>query len=384
MRKIISILLTVCMLLGTVTIFASAETDKSTPIILIHGMMGWGEDSAKSESNPYFGMGSGSLADKLRDEGYTVVAPSLSGMGSAWDRCCELYAKLTGTVVDYGEAHSKAHGHDRYGRDYSGEYLLGEAWDFSELILIGHSFGSPTAKAFASLCAYGNEAEREASGEDVSPLFAGGHNDAVKAVIGFVGPYNGSTLSDFMMDSGLGTFLALYLNIACVTGSDDYMLDQWGLQDKFSIIGSIKLLNSKDHCGYDMTIAGAKEMNALFPDNPDVLYMSYAACMDGNGGNILGPTSTLIKILSKFKYDGEKLGDDWAKSDGMVPLASALYPYGSEHVDYNAENGLVKGVWNVMPVEYGATHGYGCAPVNGDVEGFYKLYTDAIALANSK
>ena len=37
----------------------------------------------------------------------------------AWDRACELYARLTGTTVDYGIAHSAEKGHDRFGITYN-------------------------------------------------------------------------------------------------------------------------------------------------------------------------------------------------------------------------------------------------------------------------
>ena len=51
----------------------------------------------------------------LNEKGIEAYAPAVGPLSSAWDRACELYAQLMGTRVDYGEAHSKMHGHNRYG-----------------------------------------------------------------------------------------------------------------------------------------------------------------------------------------------------------------------------------------------------------------------------
>ena len=388
MKKILCILLALSILLSCAIISTSAEEAKDTPIILIHGMMGWGEDSDQWDSNPYFGMGAGSLPEMLRENGYTVYAPSVSPMGSVHDRCCELYAKLTGTIVDYGEAHSQKYGHERYGRDYTGQALI-ENWDFDEIILIGHSFGSPTAKAFASLCAYGDADEREASGDDVSPLFAGGHEDTVKAVIGFVGPYNGSTLSNLMMTPVLGSIYCIGMNIASVTGAMDFMLDEWGLSDKFSISKSIKLLNSHDHCGYEMTIGGAREMNEKYPDNASTIYISLAASMTqmNENGNVtissgtmafMKATALIQKLYAGKTVDGIELSEDWAMTDGMVPLPAARCPYGSECVEWDFGEELTAGVWNMAPVRYNSSHGYGCSPAGQTTEEFLQMYISLI------
>lgn len=84
---------------------------KHHPYVFVHGMMGWGEDKKLYKVLPYWGMVTGSLTKRMRAEGYEVYTPSVSPLGSAWDRACELYANLTGGTVDYGVAHSKEKGH---------------------------------------------------------------------------------------------------------------------------------------------------------------------------------------------------------------------------------------------------------------------------------
>lgn len=65
-----------------------------------------------------WGMRGGDLIAWLNGRGYRAYAASVSPIGSAWDRACELYAQLAGTRVDYGTAHSKEYRHQRYGQDY--------------------------------------------------------------------------------------------------------------------------------------------------------------------------------------------------------------------------------------------------------------------------
>ena len=81
--------------------------------VFVHGLAGWGRYDEKYARRPYWGMGGGDLMVHLREQGYACYAASVSPMGSAWDRACELYAQLSGTRTDYGAAHAAAYGHDR-------------------------------------------------------------------------------------------------------------------------------------------------------------------------------------------------------------------------------------------------------------------------------
>ncbi len=67
----------------------------------------------------------------------------LGPVSSLHDRVCELFFRLKGGRVDYGEAHSAQFGHDRFGQTFAGEY---PEWDEDHPIhLVGHSFGGCTA-----------------------------------------------------------------------------------------------------------------------------------------------------------------------------------------------------------------------------------------------
>lgn len=96
--------------------------------IFVHGLMGWGSYDFYYPIMPYWGMFGGDLMKYLNNSGFECYAASVAGTDSAWDRACELYAQLTGTVTDYGKAHSEKYGHDRYGKDFTGKALIDE-WD---------------------------------------------------------------------------------------------------------------------------------------------------------------------------------------------------------------------------------------------------------------
>ena len=84
-----------------------------TEYIFVHGLSGWGSYDKTYQRMPYWGMFGGDLMKYLSRQGFSCYAASVSPEGSAWDRACELYAQLTGSVTDYGKAHSERNGKPR-------------------------------------------------------------------------------------------------------------------------------------------------------------------------------------------------------------------------------------------------------------------------------
>ncbi|RCV34038.1 hypothetical protein SETIT_7G130600v2 [Setaria italica] len=78
------------------------------PIVLVHGIFGFGKGRLVGLS--YF-----AGAEKKDDR---VLVPDLGSLTSIHDRARELFYYLKGGQVDYGEDHSKACGHTRFGRIY--------------------------------------------------------------------------------------------------------------------------------------------------------------------------------------------------------------------------------------------------------------------------
>ena len=380
MKRIIAILMTLTILFGCLIIPVSAE--ESYPFIFVHGFMGWGSDSEIEVNKPYWGdTQENNVMTYLRNKGYEVYNPSVSPLASAWDRACELYAQLTGTVVDYGEAHSKKYGHDRYGRDYTGKAIMGEAWDMeTALNLVGHSYGGATVRVFAGLLAYGDTDEIAASGSNCSELFKGGHKNLVYSITTLAAPTNGSTLSDFAANfPPVTALMCYYFTAKRSTGlAMDPMLDQWGLTapdgeeaPKVTWAKVFKIAFSNDHCGYDMSVKGALEINERFPTIDSVYYFSYYGNITKENSLGFYTINTETTVFNMFTYTapvitynvghfsgGIWIDKGWGESDGMVSLKSAMYPYGdaSEHCNYADATEIKPGIWYVMTELTGVDH----------------------------
>ncbi len=398
------------------------------PYILVHGLGGWGEDSGINSVARYWGGDAGDIATHMKEQGAEVYEPSLGPVSSNWDRVCELYAQLTGTKVDYGEAHSAAHNHERYGEEFTTPLVKnwGKKINGGQLVkvnLVGHSFGGATVRTLASLLAYGDKAECEASGDEVSPLFKGGKGDWVYSVTTLCAPHNGSSLTEALnsvTDSfgGLGSLVGIntknltstqLLASLCfglagisepVKGTYDFKLQHFGLgKSEGGISGVIDTINAltnlgTDHAGYDLSPDGAAQINSYVKTVPDVYYFSYAYCTTKDGKLLKGqvPIKGTLPVLYApamimGRYTGTtdggiKINDDWKPNDGLVSVISAKYPAGEQHFDYDGEpKNLKKGIWNYMGTATG-DHGT-VIGLNNTAEKTFKFYDNLITMVDS-
>lgn len=430
MKKIIAVILSFAMLFSFAAIPASAlsQTEERTidksdfktdyPYIFVHGMGGWGPNDPFYETSPYWGGGlsinSGTdLIKILNEQGVEAYAPSVGPLSSAWDRACELYAQLTGTVVDYGEAHSEAHNHDRYGFSYEGKATMGEPWDLKEKInLVGHSFGGATVRLLVSLLAYGDEAEIAATGDETSELFKGGH-DCVHSCITLSAPHNGSQVANMLFDPKV-TMVAIsaVLNVIGATFGNNFLvfslqLSQFGLtpsQDKERTSLSLRKIwdfyKADDNCGYDMTLRGAAELNEKIRLAENTYYYSYST-VNSTEGKLLGYqlpqkglnpifwiSSAMLSATKGFNIDGIRMEGNWVVNDGIVPLASALYPTVDADTalsfEESVENGKIEtGRWYYFEPMVGTDHFDFCGTKDYPVS-FEDFYFGMIENANSR
>ncbi len=429
MKKIISIFLTVIMVfsLAIVSAFAADEEDCTIdtslfktdyPYIFVHGMGGWAPDNEFYSMSPYWGGGL-SLSDNdlikiLNEQGVEAYAPAVGPLSSAWDRACELYAQLMGTVVDYGEAHSKAHNHDRYGFSYEGNAIMGEPWDMEEKInLVGHSFGGATVRLLVSLLAYGSEDEINATGDDTSPLFLGGHDGCIHSCITLSAPHDGSQVANYLVDTKVPMMLmATAFNlIGRFIGNNflvfSFQLGHYGLTPKqgeskaaLSLKNIRAFYEANDNCGYDMTLAGAAELNESIDLATNTYYYSYTTattetdCLGKQTPmKTLNPifyiSSFMIRLTEGKTIDGVKIEGNWAVNDGIVPLASALYPARDAATACDYEDALAAGEeietgrWYYTDTMVGMDHFDFCGTEDYPTT-FEDFYFGMIEMANSR
>ncbi len=417
-KKVIAFVVAACLIIAAIipiptglykkAFDAITEDPVEYPYILVHGLGGWGAEAQINEVSPYWGSTTGSLTQYLAGEGYTAYEASVGPFSSTWDRACELYAQLSGTTVDYGEAHSKAHGHDRYGREYTTQLAPGwgtktKGGQLIKANLVGHSFGGATVRMLASLLEYGNEAEVETSGENVSELFKGGKGDYINSVTTLCAPHNGSTLF-YVIDQYRIVDLAMdIVNLGgkltennSIGDFYDFRLEHFGVDsadaDTQTIINTV-FSQGTDNAAYDLSPDGAAEVNKQIKLVPKIRYFSYTYSTThesaltgyhvpdiGSTLAILIPTATLMGRYSVNKVTDFPIDESWLENDGLVNVVSAQYPTGDEWQDFDAEN-IARGKWNVMPVKRG--HHGTVIGLSADTQETHDFYIELINMINS-
>ena len=327
--------------------------------VLCHGLNGWGQYDEQYEKKPYWGGASGDVAARWRAQGVDAFAASVAPQGSAWDRACELYAQIAGTKTDYGQAHAAAYGHDRFGRDFTGQPLIPSWDDETRLVLIGHSFGGATIRLFGELLAHGSAEEQEATApEDLSPLFAGGLDQRIFAIVTLAAPTNGTTAYDLTRDPN---FDAKSVKVPL-----KYRLWDRILKSHTKIKTDER--DPRDWASFDMMLDNARALNDRIATLPHVYYLSVAcdATKPGKGGvrtpdrTLVDPlfvrTSTLMGCYEGTTKGGCVADSGWHANDGLVNTLSARAPFGAPQKPFDPFN-IERGKWNVMP-DMHVDHGF--------------------------
>ena len=322
--------------------------------VFCHGLSGWGSYDIQNNILPYWGMFGGDMMKYLKARGFKVASASVDPDGSAWDRACELYAQLTGTVVDYGKAHSEKAGHDRFGEDFSKKPLI-EKWSSKDKInLLGHSFGGATIRVLAALMANGDRDEIKATDKnDISPLFTGNKADWIYSITTLAAPTNGTTAYGF--------------------GDPE------------------KELETFDCAAYDMYIDNALALNKKTPTMKCTYYFAIpCSSTDKAEDGTWHPDRkiTEINMISSSERMGSLTGttpkgyvvdEKWLENDGLVNTISAGAPFNAPSKALD-KNNISKGIWNVAPV-YRGDH----MALNGDLfmpNQIREFYADWINMIN--
>lgn len=320
--------------------------------VFVHGLGGWGQYDLPNYFVPYWGMFGGNLMTYLNTKGFKCHAASVSPTASSWDRACELYAQLTGSVVDYGKEHSERCNHARFGADYTNRPLVDDFSAENKINLLGHSFGGATVLYFISLMNDGSAEEKSITPEDdLSPLFKGGKGDWINSVVTLSAPLCGTS---------------------CYIVRDEINADPNATLEEKIVV---KVLTEgtaapkdgripEDSAEYDMYIDNAIELCKKFKSLDNIYYFSIPCeITTQQEDKTWTPNEKEIEILFRAaskrmgKYTGSTpngfvVDESWQQNDGLVNTISARAPYGEKQVDFD-ENNIQQGVWNVMPVHHG-------------------------------
>ncbi|WP_221088692.1 esterase/lipase family protein [Deinococcus aquaedulcis] len=381
--------------------------DKSVPLILVHGLGGFGRDEALGLR--YWG-GLLDVQEDLRAQGYRVFTASLGPVSSNWDRAAELYAQIKGGCVDYGAAHAAQHGHARTDstKCYPGFY---PQWDANHPVnLLGHSMGGQTARTLVKLLDDGHPVNAGSGG-----LFTGGRAGWVRSVMTVSSPNSGSPAAD-TLQAAVPMFKNLILAFAASVGAADpenfvynFDLGQWGLSrapgERFSTyqnrVFASRVWTSKDQAAWDLGPDGAAELNRWLGRSRTTRYFSWEtnATTPGLLSGWHYPNLTMNPVLSAVAFPyapplnpglgnigGRSPGGavtydrSWWANDGIVPGKSMNAPLNESSVAYSG-GATLPGTWYRL----GRVNGYDHIDITGnlsfrDVKAFYR--NQAAFLAN--
>ena len=385
-KKLLCFLMAVVMLGSILTVYGSAVViiaKNKYPIILVHGMFGWGANEGINDIVPYYGATAGDLVGDMRKKGYDCYSASVGPLSSVWDQACELYAQLTGTVVDYGKEHSERCKHARYGEDYTGRALVDSFSEKDKINLLGHSFGGATVRMFATIMAQGSDAEKAATdAKDLSPYFQGGKGDWIYSVTSLAAPHNGTTAYCTPEEPAEPAE-------AEETKANPFMDVIYGMMDKVMGAPDDGRI-ATDNADYDMVIDNALELNKKLPIYKDTYYFSYACSStekqeDGTYKAINSKTEFLFRDSANEmgRYTGVTEGgyvidEKWLENDGLVNTISAKAPEFAPSVIFNPQK-IERGVWNIMPVEHQDHMGFqGGQLIRKDINSLYYNQLDLI------
>ena len=320
--------------------------------VFVHGLSGWGSYDDRYKLMPYWGMFGGDLIRYLNEQGYPSYAASVAPEGSAWDRACELYAQLTGSVVDYGKEHSERCRHERFGRDFSKEPLIPDWDENTRIVLLGHSFGGATVRLFSEILANGWAAEQEATEQDdLSPYFAGGQGWRIHTIVTLAAPTNGTTAYDMSLDKNFD------LDAVDLDAGENSMARLFEMSHRDDTDGRA----GYDTAAFDMYIDNALALNEKISTLPGTYYFAVPCSAtqqkaDGTWEPVRSKMESLFRKTSALmgSYTGVTLGgfvidETWMENDGLVNTISSKAPIGAPAVDYDPEGTAEPGVWNVMP-----------------------------------
>ncbi len=356
MKKILPVILAIIFLFSAcsanpdITV-KTEEFNTNYKFVFVHGLSGWGSYDTANKFLKYWGMLGGDLMKYLNKQGFDCYSASVNPTGSAWDRACELYAQLTGSIVDYGKAHSERCKHERYGKDFSKKPLI-EGWSSENKInLLGHSFGGATVRLLAELMANGSAEEMAATDKsELSPLFEGGKGDWIYSITALAAPHNGTTaynVENENVDDEL-TFFERKLNdlIGAASGSKDDGRDE------------------TDYADYDLRIDNALELNKRISTVKSIYYFSYPCSSTAeNEDGIWVPDREITEkmfiksALLMGRVTGETEGGfafdkTWLENDGLVNVKSARAPFDAPQKEYEDGDGE-SGIWYIMPTYKG-------------------------------
>lgn len=358
------------------------EKRNTYPIILVPGLFGYG-DTGLGKVLPYFGK----AAQYIKEEGLDCYTADFTPLAGVWDRACELYAQIVGGTVDYGEAHAKKYGTERFGSTYPG--FVKNLNEDNKVTLVAYGFGAPVARLLAFLLENGSKKEQATEG-NISPLFQGGNGASIHAVVTLAGNNDGTTFFQaldsfvpFTKFATLGIWGATSV-LAALTGKK---ANPYGNLDLFDMGEQLdKYVGAeRDNLFFDCSLEGMAQLNKLMKPNKNAYYIAFTGevtkdVMDllpkkkakkhGNpfttkqkdllnvelsvptmDAGVLAPTALLLGTFKNYLPNAPIVTPVYHGNDGLIPTNCALAPSTEDYTSFRYVEACKPGVWYQMPIE---------------------------------
>ncbi|XBI67208.1 hypothetical protein VPH35_046607 [Triticum aestivum] len=313
------------------------------PIVLVHGVLGFGKGRMAGMS--YF-----AGAEEKDDR---VLVPDLGSLTSMHDRARELFYYLKGGRVDYGEEHSRAYGHARFGRAYDrGHYPM---WDEEHPAhFVGHSAGAQVIRLLQQMLhdkafdGYENTSENWVL--SVTSL-SGVLNGSTTAYLGGIRPEDDRSMSFVCLAQiyRVGTTIYHWLDIPWLKRYYDFGFDHFGMSwHTVGVSGLPSLLAGTsgpfatgDWILPDLTIQNATRMNADVRTFPNTFYFSYATRRTTKFCGVTVPSGVMhihplvfihVMQLCRWRHFASEppckdyRDEDWEDNDGALNTFSMTHP----------------------------------------------------------
>eukprot|EP00656_Telonema_subtile_P038734 TRINITY_DN43933_c0_g1_i1.p1 TRINITY_DN43933_c0_g1~~TRINITY_DN43933_c0_g1_i1.p1 ORF type:complete len:405 (+),score=47.54 TRINITY_DN43933_c0_g1_i1:84-1298(+) len=280
-----------------------------------------------------------------------VICASISTTASSHDKACELWAYLNGTQVDYGEEHSKEHGHPRFGTQYTAPAYPG--WgEGRPLHIAGHSAGGITALLFAHMVATGQfkiGGRRSNAGWVGSVSCIQSPLGGTPAAGAFQAVYHeqGTVLPAWSVASAISAFVQLYDKLAprllrrvfCVASpySGSVSLRECFLTDSW--------MSTTDCCLWELSEHASKQMLDPIELHPSIAYFSVCTDSTTHTGGHLRAVHGIFPLL---RYTCGYLAGLGLSSDGLVPVEAQRAPKSHIWGKYEFGGQVKAGQWNVL------------------------------------
>jgi triacylglycerol lipase len=349
-----------------------AGAENNDPIVLVHGVLGFGPDQHPLGSFLYWG-GTGNIATHLVSYHgpHFVYTASVGAIASNWDRAAELYAQIKGGCVDYGASHVARYGYPGQAQKPAGKCWAADVannpqgypaafypqWDAAHPIhFMGHSQGGTTIRALVQLLEHGSPDGDEGGGA----LYQGGKVGWVRSVVTISAPHNGTTLRDAVLDilpnlrSPLRDLFDNKLENWELAPDGAREFNRWALTSPSVYYFSVGTLATEAGAwccnGTDRFIAPVQSANFQYP-RADM--MPYFKLFSGEW--IVGSLAQAgMGSYTQSASGRMRIDSTWFPNDGVVNTVSMRAPNGHPARDYDGT--AVRGTWNYLGTQRGYDH----------------------------